>query len=206
MHAFLECGIDATVTSGDMHDFGKRVKAARERRGISQSELARRISVDPSTISKLESGMIFATGHAYAISQALGCSIRYLAGETDEFGMDESDAPSLALQLFADRLNLARRQRGFLKSANLARRAGLSATRVKLLETAQAEPTVEELIGLREALGMTLDYLVAGVGHVEVEEEEPVAGSRRVHEPSTSARKSGGNPLRTKTIQEEESR
>lgn len=59
-----------------------RVKAARQKAGLSQSELARRIGVKPQAIQAIESGRVRRTKYLLAIARATDVSPEYLAGET----------------------------------------------------------------------------------------------------------------------------
>jgi transcriptional regulator with XRE-family HTH domain len=171
-----------------MDTFGERLRHARERRDLSQSELARAIGVKPPSISRMEGERRpTASKYVVALADALGVSAAWLADGVGEMEMEERSDPTPLRQLFADRLKLAYVQRGFRQLEHLARHAGISATRLRLLQSAHIEPTVHELIGLRAALQMTLDYLVAGVGRVEIGESEPEAVPRRLHEPEGPA-------------------
>ena len=60
--------------------FGQRIKALREEKGLSQSELARQCGVAQATISRLESGALqdVQTSTARALARALGVSVDYL--------------------------------------------------------------------------------------------------------------------------------
>jgi transcriptional regulator with XRE-family HTH domain len=73
-------------------DFGMRIKRRREKLGISQSELARRVGIPPSKVSDWERGsrrdMNLST--ALRVARALGCGIDHLAGTWDD---DEDPAP-----------------------------------------------------------------------------------------------------------------
>lgn len=57
---------------------GARVRESRERLGISQHELARRIGVKQPTIHHLETNVARGTKHIYAIAKALGVSADWL--------------------------------------------------------------------------------------------------------------------------------
>lgn len=73
-----------------MNDFADRVREARERRGISQTQLCRLSEVDPATIYRIETGK--SRGHASTaqkLAQALGVSAQWLL--TGQGRMDASD-------------------------------------------------------------------------------------------------------------------
>ncbi len=55
-----------------------------EQRGLSQSELARRVGVAQATIYKLISGASYGTKHLHVIARELGTTPAYLAGEIDD--------------------------------------------------------------------------------------------------------------------------
>ena len=72
-----------------MMALGERIKERRERRGWSQGELARRAGIDPSLLSRIESGSTTNPGvnALKGLARALQCSIDHLVGLYDE---DES--------------------------------------------------------------------------------------------------------------------
>lgn len=163
---------------GDDGVFGARLRLAMQMRGVSQNQLAQWVGMTQGGIQGL-----FArdepSKQVVALADALCVRPQWLAH--GEEPMEDGFEASESLRLFADRLNLARRQRG-LDYPVLGRLAGVRAKRLQLLEGAQAEPTVDELMGLRTALEMTLDYLVAGLGRVEIEELSPASPPRHIHE------------------------
>lgn len=66
-----------------MYDLGSRIKEAREKRGLSQRELASRVSKSPSAISSYESNVQTPpTDVLISIARALHVSIAYLIGTT----------------------------------------------------------------------------------------------------------------------------
>ena len=79
--------------------------------------------------------------------------------------------PMSPRSIFAACLTLTRRRRGFTSPQALAEAAGLQPARLCDLETAGAEPTIEELVALRSTLGVTLDFLIAFVGMPTAEGE-----------------------------------
>jgi phage repressor protein C with HTH and peptisase S24 domain len=63
-------------------------------RGISQSELARRVGVSQSAIHKLASGNAYGSSHLHKIARELGTSAAYLTGETDDSSEGAVPLPS----------------------------------------------------------------------------------------------------------------
>lgn len=61
-----------------------RLVSLRSRAGMSQSELAEASGVGQSTIARLEAGETREPRSARALAKALGCSVEYLFGETDD--------------------------------------------------------------------------------------------------------------------------
>nr|BDD44139.1 hypothetical protein 11 [bacterium] len=65
-----------------MSKFGLRVKASREAKGLSQTDLAAMIGVSPQAVQKWESGVNEARGHRLStLAQALEVSKEFLKGE-----------------------------------------------------------------------------------------------------------------------------
>jgi transcriptional regulator with XRE-family HTH domain len=77
---------------------GDRVKERRIAAGLSQSALARRVRLDPSTISGLESGDAKGSRYLHKIARALQTTPAYLSGETDDPETDSVDAPSMSVE------------------------------------------------------------------------------------------------------------
>lgn len=69
------------------HSFGDRVRAERERRGLSQAALAKLSGVTRSAVSQWESGRTQSVRplHLLAVSDALGVSIRQLVTGKDPY-------------------------------------------------------------------------------------------------------------------------
>lgn len=85
------------------NDIGKRIKYARERLGISQTQLAKRADVSQGAISQLESGSAVSSKYLPQIAQALGVPVEQLtetAGGTfshmAEYVKVGGDAPGTA--------------------------------------------------------------------------------------------------------------
>jgi transcriptional regulator with XRE-family HTH domain len=65
------------------YDLGDRLKALRRQKGVSQTELARRVGVTPSTISQIESNFIFPSLPAlYRMAEILATEVSSLLGES----------------------------------------------------------------------------------------------------------------------------
>lgn len=64
-------------------------------RGLSQSELARRVGVRQPTIFKVVSGSSSQSKHLHRIARELGTTPAYLSGETDDPGQDHPDSAIL---------------------------------------------------------------------------------------------------------------
>ncbi len=83
-----------------MDSIGQRIKVLRELRGISQSELSRRIQVTPQAIQSLESdnNPNRKTKHVVGIAAALDFDPRYLDLQTsyDQFQAQVTQPPSAA--------------------------------------------------------------------------------------------------------------
>lgn len=60
-------------------------------KGISQSELSRRVGVSQSAVHKLTSGQSYSSRHLHRIARELGTTPAYLEAEIDD---PEEDAPS----------------------------------------------------------------------------------------------------------------
>lgn len=75
-----------------METIGQRVRAARERRGMTQADLARRIQASINAINMLESGSISdpKSSRILAIAEVLGVTTDYLLGRTER--TPETDA------------------------------------------------------------------------------------------------------------------
>lgn len=64
---------DVDDQDSSIHEFGRRLRALRSRRGLSQSELAKSIGVTPSTISQIESGSCYPSVQALLkIAEVIG--------------------------------------------------------------------------------------------------------------------------------------
>lgn len=73
---------------------GERIAARLRGTGLTQSELARRVGVNQSTINGLVKGDQRSSSHLHRIARELGTSIAYLEGETDDPSIDAVARPS----------------------------------------------------------------------------------------------------------------
>lgn len=64
-----------------MLELKDRLRIARQNKGISQSELARRIGVKPQAIQAIEAGRVSQTKHVVALARVLDVEPGYLSGE-----------------------------------------------------------------------------------------------------------------------------
>lgn len=62
----------------------ERLRDMMEKRGLSQSELGRRVGVSQATIYKLVTGVSYGSKHLHLIARALETTPAYLTGETDD--------------------------------------------------------------------------------------------------------------------------
>lgn len=73
-------------------------------KGLSQSELARRVGISQSAIHKLASGGAYGSAHLHKIARELGTSPAYLSGETDD--PVEGAVPLPSAEAIAEQLDL----------------------------------------------------------------------------------------------------
>lgn len=83
---------------------GERVKARLEDVGLSQSELARRLSLSQGTIAQLISGRSRSSAHLHRIARELKTSTAFLEGDTDD-PSEDAIAPPTAREI-AEHLDL----------------------------------------------------------------------------------------------------
>jgi transcriptional regulator with XRE-family HTH domain len=69
-----------------MATLGERIKALRQKQGLSQGELARRCGISQAAISRLETGSMkdVETAIARRLARALGTSVDYLIGTFED--------------------------------------------------------------------------------------------------------------------------
>jgi len=87
-----------------MDTFATRLKYARERAGLSQSELARRIGIKPQSIQYIESGSTQKSRYTLEIANVLGVSVEWLV-----YGEGSSEPTENALIFREDVTELQRR-------------------------------------------------------------------------------------------------
>lgn len=71
--------------------FGERLVHAREKSGITQRELAKRVGVTPSTYQRWEYGSVPTGKNLYDLAEVLGCSTDWLLGRGQEYRIEPSD-------------------------------------------------------------------------------------------------------------------
>lgn len=75
--------------------FGERLKEARNRKGLSQAELARRAGVSRELINNVENGRrLMSLPHARAVARALGVGVDWMLGTFEN--EDSETRPTLA--------------------------------------------------------------------------------------------------------------
>lgn len=69
-----------------MSELGRRLRALREQKGWTQTEVARRINIDRAYLSRMEHGKHPSppVSTVLRLAQLLGVSVEYLTGETDD--------------------------------------------------------------------------------------------------------------------------
>lgn len=139
-----------------------RVRSLLAERGLSQSELARRVGVTQGAIAKVISKNPGGSSHLHKIAHELGTTPAYLTGETDDPNLGAPvHRPEPRLQLITlsvalpSELALARMFAGLLRPFELEREDELSRTlarqlpkalqrlRVPLIEEEGADPDAE---------------------------------------------------------------
>lgn len=75
---------------------GDRLRQLLDERGLSQSELARRVGVTQATIYKLASGISYGSKHLHLIARELATTPGYLTGEIDDPSIDAPPPPPAA--------------------------------------------------------------------------------------------------------------
>jgi len=98
----------------------ERLKEIREKRGLSKKELALKIGVSPSTITRYEKdGRIPKLTILQKISEALNVPINYLLGEEEDIKIgtslsieDLSDLPEEAIKSIEDFIDFVRKKYG----------------------------------------------------------------------------------------------
>ena len=83
-----------------------RLIERRERLGLSQSELARRVGVGQSSINRLEAGETRNPRHLREIARALDTSLEYLLNETDDPDPHEGSSVQILPKVSADALHI----------------------------------------------------------------------------------------------------
>src|SRR5262245_50102690 len=89
-----------TLKGGEAMALGDRIKRLRERKRMTQAELAERVGVNQALISRLESKVTASTNTDVLrqLALTLGCTTDYLVGMYAE---EESEAMAAAMELVA---------------------------------------------------------------------------------------------------------
>ncbi len=99
-----------TVAGTTPVQLGQSIRAAREQRGLSLRELARRVSVSPSFVSQIELGKASpSVGTLYSLLSVLGTSLDDLIGE--QLGESGPDLVDTSLADAGSPSNVAARRR-----------------------------------------------------------------------------------------------
>ena len=146
----------------DRH-LGSRVAAARASRRLSQRTLGRWIARSHTVIGRWEAGTLEPTLFDLAdLARAFRVTIEVLVGDAAAapIGRRRSSRRSglRRRRAVGSELRAARHHAG-LAPIDVWRRCGISPTRVVSIESG-AEPSMSELVALRELLGLDLDQLV----------------------------------------------
>src|SRR5215470_10664127 len=89
---------------------GQRLRAERERHGLSLRELARRLAISPSALSQIETGRSRpSVGTLYAIVTELGCSLDELFGSARAGAATGAGAPPEAGAVLVQRRDARKR-------------------------------------------------------------------------------------------------
>lgn len=90
-----------------MKHIGERIKKARERSGMNQSELARALGLTPQAVQKWESGGISPKNFRInQLANLLGTTVAYLVGDVDIPPMEEKNLPGLKIKMLANKASM----------------------------------------------------------------------------------------------------
>jgi phage repressor protein C with HTH and peptisase S24 domain len=82
----------------------ERVRTLMAEKGLSQSELARRVGISQTAIGKLASGETYSSRHLHVVARELGTTPAYLAGEIDD--PSSGAVPAATPGMIAEQLGL----------------------------------------------------------------------------------------------------
>lgn len=84
-------------TIGRMETIGSRIRAARKALGLNQTELAKAIGIDQSTVSDIENGALFGADVLMSLAQALLKSPQFImTGEASPFDLSDTEAKMIS--------------------------------------------------------------------------------------------------------------
>lgn len=155
-----------------MKSFGDRLRGAMKARGMSETDLGREVGLWQTTINSLKRQRSPRPSDTIVLARVLNVRPEWLAFGEGPMEPERGGEPTVLRQLFADTLKTTRQRRGFKDAEALAKAAGLDPIRLRHFEAARLEPMLDELLALREALRVRLDFLIAYSGPVEIEEGE----------------------------------
>lgn len=133
-----------------VHRIGQNIKNLRERKGMTQKELAAALGITRSALSTYEVG-IREPNHATTIAIA-----KLFNMTLDELVMKELTPP---IPMYARNLAYLRRKHG-MTQADVANLLGVSKATSCKYENGDVEPNVEQLIKLADFFGVTMDQII----------------------------------------------
>lgn len=133
-----------------VHRIGQNIKNLRERKGMTQKELAAALGITRSALSTYEVG-IREPNHATTIAIAKLFNVTL-----DELVMKELTPP---IPMYARNLAYLRRKHD-MTQADVANLLGVSKATSCKYENGDVEPNVEQLIKLAEFFGVTMDQII----------------------------------------------
>lgn len=143
---------------------GSRLKKARERAGLTQVELAKRLGGSPTTVAKYEQNKAQPSIPVLVkLSGVLNASSDALLGLVPDEEMDRARAPHLdfpPMDSLAEAMRFARTQRGFMKQTELAEKTGIHLYKIRTYENGSRIPTASELAMIAEALDVSATWLM----------------------------------------------
>ena len=163
--------------------FSKRLRAERERAGLSQTKLARMCGLSGTTISCIECGKnFFSEKVLVSVSRALGVRPEWLRSGSGRREGDWSDDSAVIPkpQSFPERIKQLRKEAG-LSQRQLAKLIGVSTAAVSSWETGVRDiPAGNNLVKLAEVLGLDPAEVVKVGGMGVVRNEVQLLAAFRV--------------------------
>lgn len=144
---------------------GSRLKKARERAGLTQVELAKRLGGSPTTVAKYEQNKAQPSIPALVrLSNLLRVSSDVLLGLVPDDAMDHEPLPGLDFppaESLGQAMRDARRQQGLMTRAHLAEKTGIKLRKIDFFERGVYLPSESELATIARALDVDLEWLRA---------------------------------------------